>query len=63
DDLDETEKAMAAIPVQKLEAELKKPHPDRGVVEKTMATLQKSLDGVVTLAGLIAKVAALVAKA
>ncbi|MEM9768950.1 MAG: toll/interleukin-1 receptor domain-containing protein [Cyanobacteria bacterium P01_D01_bin.71] len=63
DDLDETEKAMAAIPVQKLEAELKKPHPDRGVVDKTMATLQKALDGVVTLAGLIAKVAALVAKA
>ncbi|MGB3293127.1 MAG: CHAT domain-containing protein [Phormidesmis sp.] len=61
--LDETDKAMAAIPIQKLETELQKPQPDKSVVDKMLATLKKTLDGVVTLAEPVAKVAALVAKA
>ena len=63
DTIDETDKAMAAIPVQKLEAELQKPQPDRSVVDKMVATLKKTLDGAITLAEPVAKVATLVAKA
>ena len=63
DAIDETDKAMAAIPVQKLEAELQKPQPDRSVVDKMVATLKKTLDGVMALAEPVAKVATLVAKA
>ncbi|MEM9905349.1 MAG: CHAT domain-containing protein, partial [Cyanobacteria bacterium P01_D01_bin.44] len=62
-EIDETEKAMAAIPIQKLESELQKPEPERSAVERTIATLKKALDGVTTLAEPVAKVAALVAKA
>ena len=61
--LDETEKAMAAIPVQKLEEELQKPQPDRSVVDRTIRTLKKALDGVVTLTGPVSNVATLIAKA
>jgi len=62
-EIDETEKEMVAIPMQKLEAELQKPQPDRSVVEKAIATLKKILDGIIVLADPVAKVAALVAKA
>lgn len=61
--IDDTEKAMVAIPIQKLETELQQPQPDRSVVDRTIATLKKALDGVITLAGPVTKVAALVAKA
>jgi hypothetical protein len=61
--LDETEKAMVAIPLQKLEAELQQPQPDRTVVDRTVSTLQKALDGIITLAEPVTKVATLVAKA
>lgn len=63
DEIDETEKAMAAIPVQKLEAELQKPQPDKGVANKMVTTLKRALDGVIVLADPVSKVAALVAKA
>ncbi|MGB7247671.1 MAG: CHAT domain-containing protein [Phormidesmis sp.] len=63
DAIDETEKAMAAIPMQKLEAELQKPQPDRGVADKMIATLKKTLDDVIVLAKPVAQVATLVAKA
>jgi hypothetical protein len=63
DAIDETEKAMVAIPVEKLEAELQKPQPDRSVVDRLIATLKKALDGVITLAEPVTKVATLVAKA
>lgn len=63
DEMDETEEAMAAIPIQKLEAELQKPQPDRSVVDRLVATLKKALDGVITLAEPVTKVATLVAKA
>ena len=63
DEMDETEEAMAAIPIQKLEAELQKPQPDRSMVDRLVATLKKALDGVITLAEPVTKVATLVAKA
>ena len=63
DEMDETEKAMAAIPVQKLEAELQKREPDRSTVNRTIATLRKALYGVITLADPVSKVTTLVAKA
>ncbi|NER28346.1 MAG: hypothetical protein F6J89_12095 [Symploca sp. SIO1C4] len=63
DAIDEMEKAMVAIPIQKLEAQLQKPQPDRSVVDRTIATLKKALDGVITLAEPVTKVATLVAKA
>ena len=63
DAIDETEKAMVAIPVQKLETELQKPQPDQSVVGRMIATLRKALDGVVVLAEPVSKVAALIAKA
>ena len=61
-DLDETEKAMAVIPVRKLETELQKTEPDRSVLGRTIATLKKTLDGVIALAEPVTQVAALVAK-
>lgn len=63
DAIDETEKAMVAIPLQKLETELQKPQPERSVVDKAIATLKKMLDGVIVLAEPVTTVAALVAKA
>ncbi|MBW4521006.1 MAG: CHAT domain-containing protein [Scytolyngbya sp. HA4215-MV1] len=61
--IDETEKAMVAIPIQKLEAELQKPQPDRSLVDKAISTLKKALDGVIALADPVTTVATLVAKA
>ncbi|MFK8183367.1 MAG: CHAT domain-containing protein [Phormidesmis sp.] len=61
-DMDDTDKAMAAIPLQKLEAELQKPQPDPAVTDKMMATLKRALDDVVTLADPVNKVATLVAQ-
>ena len=61
--LDDTDKAMAAIPIQKLETELQKPQPDQAVTDKMIATLKKTLDGVAALAEPVTKVAMLVAKA
>lgn len=61
-DLDDIEKEMAAIPVQKLEAELNKPQPERSIVDRTISTLKKTLDGAITLADPLTKLAALVAK-
>ena len=61
--IDDTEKAMVAIPIQKLETELQQPQPDPSVANRMIATLQKTLDGVITLAEPMAKVATLVAKA
>ncbi len=62
DEVDETEKAMAAIPIQKLETELQKPQPDPTVVDRTLATLKKMLVGVAALAEPVTQIATLVAK-
>ncbi|MEY3256195.1 MAG: hypothetical protein RLZZ29_1330, partial [Cyanobacteriota bacterium] len=48
---------------EKLEAEFKKKEPDKSLVEHLVKTLQKGLEGVLTLAEPTMKVATLVAKA
>lgn len=63
DAIDETAKAMVTIPIQKLEAELQKPQPDRSLVNRMVAIVKKALDGVLTLAEPVTKVATLIAKA
>ena len=62
DTIDETEKAMVAIPVQKLETELQKPQPDRSVVNRMVSTLKRALDGVISPAETVAKAVTLVEK-
>lgn len=57
-----TEKKMAAIPIEELEAELQKPEPQKNVVDQTIAVLQRTFDGVAGLTEPVAKVAGLVAK-
>ena len=59
--VDNTEKAMVAIPIQKLESELQNPHPDQKVIEKGISTLKKMLDEVTPLTALVSKLAALTA--
>jgi len=49
--------------IEKLEAELKKKEPDKSLVEHLVKTLQKGLEGVLTLAEPTMKVAVLVARA
>lgn len=53
----------AKMQVEQLEEELKKPEPDKGLVQHIIATLKKGLEGVLTLAEPTMKVASLVAKA
>ena len=55
DQLDEMDKEMAAIPMKKLEAELQKPQPDRGAVDKAIAMIRKALDGVMTLESVVTR--------
>ncbi len=61
-EIDETEKAMAEIPLKKMEAEVQKAQPDWTVVDKMMSTLQKTLDGVASLVNPMTKIVALVAR-
>jgi cell envelope opacity-associated protein A len=62
-DLNPIEKATAEVPIKMLESELQKPQPDKNLVEQAIAALKKGLDGVVSLAEPVTKVATLVAKA
>ena len=62
-DIDATEKAMAEIPLKKMEEEVKKDEPGWAVVDKMMAVLKKTLDGAAALADPIMTVATLIAKA
>ena len=62
-DLNPIEKATVEVPVKMLESELQKPQPDKSLVEQAIAAIKKGLDGVVTLAEPVTKVATLVAKA
>lgn len=61
--LNPIQKDTAAIPLKVMEQELQKTKPDKTLVEQAIATLQKGLEGVQTLAEPTMKVAALVAKA
>ncbi len=63
DDIDETEQAMAAIPMQKLAVELQKTPPSWSAINKTAATLQKTLDGTATLAQPMATLITLLSQA
>jgi hypothetical protein len=63
DDIDETEQAMAAIPIQKLAVELQKTPPSWSAINKTAATLQKTLDGTATLAQPMATLITLLSQA
>lgn len=61
--LNSVEKATVEVPVSLLEQELQKPQPDQGRVGQAVAAMQKALDGVVSLAGSVAQVTTLIAKA
>lgn len=62
-DLNPIEKATAEVPIKMLESELQKPQPDKSLVDQAIAALKKGLDGVVSLAEPVTKVATLIAKA
>ena len=62
-DLNPIEKATAEVPIKMLESELQKPQPDKSLVDQAISALKKGLDGVVSLAEPVTKVATLVAKA
>ncbi|NJR63675.1 MAG: hypothetical protein HC769_35815 [Cyanobacteria bacterium CRU_2_1] len=61
--LDALQKAMAEAQIKVVEVELKKPEPDKGLVSRTISTLKQGLEGVLTLAEPVVKVANLIAKA
>lgn len=56
-------KKDAESKIEMLQEELQKPKPDKGFIDEVVAALKKGLEGVVTLAEPVAKVAALVAQA
>lgn len=60
--IDDMEKDMVSLPIQKLEEELKKPQPNRSKVENMMAKLKKFLDGAVSIADPLAKLGTIVTK-
>lgn len=61
--LNQIEKATAAVPLQTAVAELQKDQPDKTLIDQSVAALKKGLEGVETLADPVMRVAALVAKA
>lgn len=62
DALDDTDREMVAIPMQKLEAELQKSQSEQKVIEKAIAAIGKTLNGVGELEAPLAEVVALAAK-
>ncbi|MBN3906579.1 MAG: hypothetical protein HWQ35_08465 [Nostoc sp. NMS1] len=56
------EKKTLEIPLQTIEGELKKPQPDKSLVEQSIEALKKSLKGVAELAEPVLKLAPLIAK-
>lgn len=63
DALNLVEKKQTELIATMLEEEIQKPKPDKSIIDQTIAALKKGLEGVITLAGLVTKVAELVAKA
>ena len=61
--LNPIEKKTAEVPLQVVEEELKKPKPDKGLVDQAIETLKKGLTGIKELAEPVAEVAKIVAKA
>ncbi len=63
DALNLIEKKAIEIPIDTLEAELKRPKPDRSSVDKAVEALRRGLTGVTVLAEPVSRVAELIAKA
>lgn len=63
DALNSIEKKVIEIPIGTLEAELKKPKPDRSFVDQAVEALRRGLTGVAVLAEPVSRVAELIAKA
>lgn len=61
--LNQIEKVTVEVPIQIIEAELKKQEPDKSLVDQAIVSLKKGLEGVQTLAEPVMRVAALIAKA
>ena len=61
--LNAVEKATVEVPIKVVEDELKKPEPNKDLIDQAISSLQKGLQGVVVLAEPVAKVAALVGRA
>jgi len=61
--LNAVEKATVEVPIKVVEDELKKPEPDKDLIDQAISSLQKGLQGVMVLAEPAAKVAALVGRA
>lgn len=61
--LNSLQKKTVEAPVTVLEEELKKPEPDKNLIDQAVTSLKKGLSGVQSLAEPTMKVAALVAKA
>lgn len=60
--LNSIEKKTLEVPLNTIEEELKKPKPDKNLVEQAIGTLTKGLKGVAELADPVLKLAPLVAK-
>ena len=61
--LNPIDKKTAEVPLQVVEEELKKPKPDKNLVDQAIETLKKGLSGITELAGPVAEVSKLIAKA
>lgn len=59
--LNSIQKKQAELPVEMLEDELKKPQPDKSLVDEAVQALKQGLEGVETLAPSVMKVASLLA--
>jgi hypothetical protein len=62
DMLNPVEKATAEVPLSLVEAELKKPQPDKSLVNQALSSLKKTLEGVKTLIGPVLEITAVIAK-
>ncbi|MEA5497787.1 CHAT domain-containing protein [Limnoraphis robusta Tam1] len=60
--LNSIQKKQAEFPVEMIETELKKPQPDKSLIDEAVEALKKGLEGVETLAEPVMKVAAILAK-
>ncbi|MCC5601839.1 hypothetical protein LC653_14350 [Nostoc sp. CHAB 5784] len=60
--LNSIEKKTLEVPIKTIEEELKKPKPDKNLVEQSIEALKKGLTGVAELADPVLKLAPLVAK-
>jgi hypothetical protein len=60
--LNSIQKKQAEFPVEMIETELKKPQPDKGLIDEAVEALKKGLEGVETLAEPVMKVAEILAK-